>query len=108
VIAGQVLALASFLAVMWGIYFVASVREYATTRTGPERQTRTRRQEVVRAFRKVVVSLCLFLLPLSVCARATSVVLGFDESTTAAVLYFALAAPNVIGSVYAVVSLRYD
>lgn len=107
-IAGQVLGLTAFLAVMWGVYFVASLREYLQVRQGRQLVVVTRRQEIVRAFRRVVVAFCLFSLPLSAAVRSLSVVLGFGPDVGAGVVYFMLVAPNVVGAIFCVASLRYD
>jgi hypothetical protein len=104
----QVFGLTLFLTLAWGVYLVAAIREYRAVRFGPSRIVLTRQQELVRAFRRVIVDLCVFMLPAAFVLRTGLVLLGFGNDVIGAVLFFALVGPNVVGSIFAVASLRYD
>lgn len=100
----QIFVLVLYLTVMWGFYFLVAVREWIR---GPQ-PTRTEPQEKVRAFRRVIVSFCLFMLPGSFLLRTGLVILGVGEAQVGVILFFTLAGTNIVGSTYAVYSLRYD
>jgi len=103
-IAPQILVVASVLSLTWGIFLVASVRDY---RTLLRRQTR-RRSEVIVAFRRVLVTFCLWLICFSYVFRTGVVLAGMGEEAAAQITFFALLGSNVVGSIYAIISLRYD
>lgn len=107
-ITGQVLGLTAFLTMMWGIYFVAALREYLLVRSARTVLILTPRQQAIRAFRRVVVDFCVFALPLSVAIRTAGIVLGIGTDVVGGVVFFMLVTPNVIGSIFCVASLRYD
>lgn len=98
-IAIQTLLLASFLSLTWGIYLAGSVRDLSRTRgrTHP----RPTRQDVILAYRRTVVALCLFMLPFSLLIRAAFVVAGLGQETAGQVVFFALVGTNVPGSIFA-------
>lgn len=104
----QVFVLTAFLTTMWGIYLVAAAREYREVRQGPRVIVLSRQQEIVRAFRRVVVDLCVFALPAAFLLRTGMVLLGLGNDVVGGVVFFALVGPNVVGSIFAVASLRYD
>jgi hypothetical protein len=104
----QVFILTAFLTVMWGTYFASALREYGAVRRGPRVVVLTRQQEIVRAFRRVVVDLCVFMLPAAFVLRTGMVIIGVGNDVVGGVVFFALVGPNVIGSIFAVASLRYD
>lgn len=103
-IATQVLMLTLGLTVGWGVYFFACVAEYLDIR---ERHDR-RQAEVLRGFRRVVVSFCLWLLPLSFFFRTGLVLLGVGDGVAGQVVFFALASTNVVGCLFCLASLRHD
>lgn len=100
----QTLVLTIFLTVAWGAYFFAAVRDYRVRSVAKDR----RRGEAVRALRRVVVSFCLLMLPLSVAFRSTLVLAGFGNDVAGGVVFFSLAGTNVVGSLFCLFSLRYD
>ena len=104
----QVFLLTAFLTVMWGVYFASALIEYRAIRKGPTFVVLTRQQEIVRGFRRVIVSLCVFMLPAAFVLRTGLVLLGFGNDVVGVVVFFALVGPNIIGSIFAVASLRYD
>lgn len=103
-IAWHVFALCAFLSVMWGIYLAFTIVDYRTTLATAAR----RRSDIVSAFRRMVVAFCLFFLPFAFVVRTFCVLVGVGDEAAAQVTFFAFVGPNVLGSIYAVVSLRYD
>lgn len=98
-IAPHILGLALFLSVMWGIFLAYTINEYRGARG---------RKEIVVGFRRMIVALCVFLLPFSLVFRTTCVLLGLGDDVIGQIAFFALVGPNVVGCIFAVVSLRYD
>ena len=103
-IAPHILVLSSFLSIMWGIYLANTVADYVRIRTVEGR----RRGDTVTALTRVVVAICVFSLPFSFVFRTACVLLGMGDDTAAQITFFALVGPNVVGSIFAVVSLRFD
>jgi uncharacterized membrane protein len=100
----QIFALTAFLTVTWGINMVIAASEYRIARATPDR----RRADVVRALRRCVASICLFMLPFSFMIRTALVLAGFGNDVIGMVVFFALAGTNVVGSLFVMISLRYD
>lgn len=96
-----------FLSLTWGVGLVVSVREYRETLRA-RRAGERRSGDVVSSFRRVLVLWCLWLIVASVLFRSAFLALGFGETTSATILYFALIGSNVVGSLFFLVSLRYD
>lgn len=100
-IATHIFILGLFLSVMWGIYFVYTVLDYRASRGKGYKV-------LVAAFRRLIVALCVFLLPFSLMFRTACVLLGVADEITSQIIFFALVGPNVVGCIFVVVSLRYD
>lgn len=98
----QILALALFLSLTWGAYLVYTIRDWHTIRA------KRNQREIIRAFRRMVVAMCLWLLPFSLLFRTTMVQLGLGADVVGQIVFFSLVGTNVLGSLFAVVSLRYD
>lgn len=96
-----------FLSITWGAGLLYSVHEYRQVLT-LRRKGERRGGDVVAAFRRVLVLWCLWLIVASVLFRSAFLALGFGETTSATILYFALIGSNVVGSLFFLVSLRYD
>jgi len=103
-IAPQVLALSLFLSVTWGIWLVYSIVEYRHTLTSKPRP----RGALVVAFRRLMVSLCLWLICFSYVFRTICVLIGIDGAVTGQIIFFALIGSNVVGSIFAIASLKFD
>ena len=101
-IAAQTFVLVLYLTVMWGIYFAHTIREYRRPEATTPRRLR------VANFRRAVVGLCVFALPASFLLRTLLVLMGAGNEVIGQILFFALAGPNVIGSTFVVISLRFD
>ena len=106
-IAPHILVISGFLSVLWGIYLAYTIGDYRATRARPSDRQR-RRGDVVRAFRRMLVAICVFTLPFSFVFRTLCVVIGIGDEQAAQVAFFSLLGPNVVGSIFAVASLRYD
>lgn len=100
----QILLITGFLSVTWGIYLLGTIHEYRKTRGLRYR----RRQDLVVALRRFIVALCVWLFVFSFCFRIISVYLGMDDDLAAQIVFFSLLGSNVVGSLFAVISLRYD
>lgn len=98
-IAPHILGLALFLSVMWGIFFIHTVQDYRRA---------DGRKETVIAFRRMIVAVCVWLLPVSFVFRTACVLLGVGDDVVGQIAFFAMVGPNVVGSIFAVVSLKYD
>lgn len=101
----QILLLAGVLTALWGVYFVWTVTEWAGVMAVRKAKTRG---EVVVSFRRMVTAWCLFVLPASVVVRLVLVEMGYGDAIIGQVAFFALAGSNLVGAVFAVVSLRLD
>jgi hypothetical protein len=104
VITPHVFFITVFLTVTWGFYFAYTVLDYLRLRQSTDR----RRGDLVAAFRKVVVALCVLMLPLGFLVRTTLTLAGLGDAFGGQVLFFALVGTNVPGSIFVVVSLRFD
>lgn len=100
----QIFLITGFLSVTWGIYLVGTVREYVKIRSTIIR----RRQDLVVALRRVVVAICVWLFVFSFCFRIICTYFGVNDEISAQLVFFSLLGSNVVGSLFAVVSLRYD
>ena len=100
----EVFGLCFFLAVTWGIYGLWAIREWRKVQGNKA----SRRGDYIAAFRRLIIALNLWLLPFSFLVRTGEVILGIGDNVIAQVLFFALTGTNVVGSLFAVVSLRYD
>ena len=116
-IAPHILVLALFLSVTWGIYLIYTVNDYRMVKTRRVVSTKQgfepldgerRRGELVAAFRRMLVALCVWSLPFSFVIRTSMVLAGFGDDLIGQIVFFALVGPNVVGSIFAVVSLRFD
>jgi hypothetical protein len=103
-IAPHILAISAFLSVMWGIYLAFTVTDYVKVKSYRDR----RKGETVAAFRRMLVAFCVFSLPFSFVFRTACVILGIGDDVAGQVAFFALVGPNVVCSIFAVTSLRYD
>ena len=112
-IAPHILALAVFLSLTWGVYLLYTINDYlaakgrigTNTAQGQLPAGNRRRGDVVAAFRRMVVALCVWSLPFSIVFRTASVLFGMGEEQVAQITFFALAGPNVVGSIFAAVSV---
>ena len=103
-IAQHILALCAVLSVTWGIYLLGTIRHYVSLHRTPDR----RRAEAVRALRDVMLALNVWLFVFSFVFRTACVLVGIGEEVAAQIVFFALAGTNLVGSLWAGVSLRYD
>lgn len=103
-IAIQTLLLSIALSILWGIYFLHTLREYIAVQHLKGR----RRQDVFVAFRRMLAGWCLFILPFSVVFRLILVELDVGDQVIGQILFFTLAGFNFVGAVFAVVSLKLD
>lgn len=97
-IAIQTLIIAGFLSLTWGIYLVGAVLELGRVRGHDH--PRPTRQEVIVAYRRTIVALCLFMLPFSLLFRAVLVVLGLGSDIAGQIVFYALITTNVPGSIF--------
>lgn len=102
-ITGQILLLATFLSVMWGIYMLYTINQYRIISRGGFPRGR-----IVRDFRRMVVAVCLWLFVFSFVVRTTQVMLGVGSEGVGQILFFVLAGSNVAGSIFVVASLFFD
>lgn len=100
----QILALSLFLSTTWGIYLIGTIREYLIVRGRKFR----RREDLVIALRRFVVALCVWLFVFSYAFRVGSVFFGVQDEVAALIVFFALLGSNVVGSIFAVISLWLD
>lgn len=106
-IAPQILAISAFLSLTWGGYLAFTVVDYLATRHRQHTATR-RRGDVVAAFRRMVVAFCLWMICFAYVFRTVIVLAGFGDAAAGQISFFALLGTNVVGSIFALVSLRYD
>ena len=98
----QLLLLASFLSVTWGIYLIYTIRQYrASTRMAT-------RGRIVRDFRRMVVAMCLWLFVFSFVFRTVMVLLGLGADEIGQIVFYGLAGSNILGSLFVVASLFFD
>lgn len=100
----QVFVLTAYLTIAWGTYFAIAVRDYVRARATVHR----RRDETVKVWRRMVVAFCLFMLPFSFFLRAGLTLLSLENTTISGIVFFSIAGTNVAGSIFCLVSLRYD
>ncbi len=101
-ISPQIFILAAILTLLWGTYFLYTLGEW-------RRINRAKvRADVLAAFRRVVVAWCAFILPCSVLVRTALVLAGVGDAVIGQILFFSLAGSNLVGGLFAVISLRYD
>ena len=99
----QLLLLTLFLTITWGVYFAHTILEL-TQQARPTSSVGVR----ISNYRRLVVALCLFLLPLSFFIRTGMVFVGFGNDVAGQVVFFTLAGSNVLGSVFVDISLLFD
>jgi UDP-N-acetylmuramyl pentapeptide phosphotransferase/UDP-N-acetylglucosamine-1-phosphate transferase len=102
----QILAIAGFLSVTWGVYLLGVIDDYRKIRAD-FRHTR-RRQDLVAGLRRVVVALCIWLFVFSYVFRISSVWFGVSDELSAQIVFFALLGSNVVGSIFAAVTIWRD
>ena len=100
----QILAISVFLSFTWGVYLIGTIREYLVVRNRMFR----RREDIVIALRRFIVALCVWLFVFSYAYRITTFALGIETEVVAVIIFFALLGSNVVGSIFAVVSLWFD
>ena len=103
-IAPHIFLMSAFLSLVWGVYLVATALDY---RAIARSKTRTR-ADVVRAMRRLVLAFCIWSVAFAYVFRTTMVLIGFSEDVIGQVVFFALLGTNVVGSLFAIISLRYD
>jgi len=103
VITPQILFISTFLSLTWGIFLVASVMDYRGTLV----QQHSRR-DVVIGFRRMLVAFCIWLICFAYVFRTICVLAGVGEGVAGQITFFALLGTNVVGSLFAVISLKYD
>jgi hypothetical protein len=104
VIAPQILAIAGFLSITWGVYLGGTIVSYRGLLKHPNR----RRQDVVVALRRFVVAFCIWLFCFSFVFRTALVLMGAGDEFVGQIVFFALLGTNVVGSLFACVSLWFD
>lgn len=104
-IAPHILALAVFLSVMWGLYLAYTIYDYRQAKTRPVER---RKGDVVAALRRMLVAFCVFSLPFSLVVRTALVLAGFGNDLIGQIVFFSLVGPNVVGSIFAVVTTIED
>jgi hypothetical protein len=102
--APQILAISLFLSVTWGIYLAGTLSLYWKIHA----QRPRRRQDVVVALRRFIVALCAWLFVFSFVFRTFCVVIGIGDEIAVQIVFFTLLGTNVVGSLFAIVSLWYD
>jgi hypothetical protein len=102
-ITAEVFLLCVFLSITWGIYLAYTIREQRRAH-----RSHTSRQVTIATFRRVLVALNLWLLPFAFAVRTGLVLLGAGDESFGQVVFFALTGTNIGGSLFAVISLRYD
>lgn len=100
----QVLAISAFLSVTWGLYLIGTLISYARIRT----ESRRRRADRVIALRRFTVAFCIWLFCFSFAFRQITLLLGIDEELVVSLVFFSLVGTNVVGSIFALISLKYD
>ncbi len=100
----QILTISVSLSFLWGVYLAGTIHEYLQVRNVPFR----RRQDVVVALRRFIVALCVWLFVFSYAFRIICIALGVGDEVVAQVIFFALLGSNVVGSIFAIISLWLD
>lgn len=106
-IAPHIALISAFLSVTWGAYFIYTIKDYLVIRT-KNGEGRRRGGDAVAALRRTIVAFCLWSFCFSFLFRTAMVLLGFGEDVVGQVVFFTLVGTNVLGSVFALVSLKYD
>lgn len=96
--------ISSFLSITWGIYLFGTVIAYVRTRNYRDR----RKQDMVVALRRFIVAFCIWLVCFSFVFRTVVVLLGMGDELAGQIVFYALLGTNVVGSIFAAISLRYD
>jgi hypothetical protein len=100
----EVFLLATFLSVTWGIYLISVIQEWLRVH---DNRT-SKRGDLISAFRRLLVALAVWLLPFAFFVRTGLVLTGNGDLILGQIAFFALTGANVVGSLFAVISLRYD
>ncbi len=95
--APHILAISFVLSIIWGIYLVYVIREFVRSKGRADR----RKTDKVVAFRRMIVGICVFLLPFSFVFRTASVLIGISGDQINQITFFALLGANLVGSLYA-------
>lgn len=103
-IAPQILFIASVLSVLWGTYLIGTIRSYQVVKGNPHR----RRQEVLVSVRDIVVALAAWTFVFSFVFRTSLVLVGVGDDIAGQIVFYALLGVNFTGSIFAIVSLKYD
>lgn len=106
-IAPHILVISIFLSITWGGYLLYTVQDYLRVR-GRRSADPRRRGDVVTAFRRMVVAFCLWLICAAYVFRTACVLVGLGDAVAGQVVFFSLIGSNVAGSLFALISLRYD
>ena len=101
-IAPHILAISAFLSVMWGIYLAYTVQDYRLAKGSHVRP------EIVRAFRRMLVVLCLWSICFAYVFRTLCVIVGLGDAWAGQVAFFAILGLNVPSSIFTVISFRFD
>lgn len=99
----HILALAIFLSLCWGVYLVDCARDL--NRARGTRNTSANTLAAVVSFRRLIVAICVFMLPFSLVFRTTLVLLGSGDAFAGHIVFFALAGVNVPGAVFAALTV---
>lgn len=99
-----VLAISSFLSVTWGIYLIGTLVSYARIKSTERR----RRSDRVVALRRFTVAFCIWLFCFSFAFRQVMLLLGVESDIIPSLIFFSLTGTNVVGSIFAMISLKYD
>lgn len=103
-IAPHILGLAIFLSLGWGFYLVFTIYKWIKAREKRRNDEERRKGDVVASFRQMLVAICVFSLPFSLVFRTAAVLAGVGDATVGQIAFFALVGPNVVGSIFAVVT----
>lgn len=106
-IAPQILVLSLVLSIIWGIVLISAIRDYRRTvvkRRGGDR----RGGDLVSALRWFFAVLCVFSINSAYLLRTSLVLAGFGSDTAGQVVFFALLSTDIVGGLFALISLRYD
>lgn len=100
----QTFLLALFLSVAWGVYLVFTIRDLLSIQH-LAKTTKRDRIEIIATFRRMIVAVCVFMLPFSLLIRTAIVGLGFGDQVAGQVVFFALAGSNIPGAVFAALTV---
>ena len=96
--------LSVFLSCTWGSYFAWTIHDYAKTKGKSDRH----QGDVVAALRRAVVAGDLWMMVFSYAFRTLSVQMGVGNEEVAQIIFFALVGTNIVGSLFAILSIAFQ